>query len=594
MQLKKLNIPYCLLEFVLCLFAVAIVFSNTLMTIADILLAVVAIIFIVSKPKQNIENKTNRLKFTFSFFLIYIALLVGLFYTTNYDYGIKIIKVQLPLLIFPISFLFLPHLNNKTIIKVIIVHSISILIASFISIYYTLFSELSFRDVFPFISHIRLSLNVCFSITIWLIFIIKNLSRKFKAKYTIGIIAYIIWSIIFLMLLKSLTGFVIMFFVITIIVFSPFIHRSIRPVFSKIYRILYICAISVCIIFLSISLKRYYGNNLNQFFNFNKQTSSNYNYIDKKEIDKDKDNNNEKNNFNEIDNNCNNKANNHSFINKTTNNNYEEYTINGNKYTYNLNAGIIEEGTNYMYKVCEVELEKEWNKISNIKYDSSSENGSLKETLIRYLNSLHYPKDSVGVNLLNKEQIEEIESGIANANYNKFGLYSRISSILFSYELYKKTGNPSNSTVFQRIYYWKAGLNVWKDNLIFGAGTGDIIYELNDVYDNKFPVLKKELRASTHNQYIFYLAQLGIFGLLIFIYGFFISPKFINGYKNVYFKYIVIIIGISMLSEDTLGTQAGVTFSMFFYFLFAYHNNTPLSLNHSNNTDNTVNPEKQQ
>jgi hypothetical protein len=545
--LRRVNIPYQFLEFVLCLFAFAIVFSKTLMTIADVLLIGVAIIFILNK--QPIENKQNKLKFTFTFLLIYASLLFGLFYTTNYDYAINLLKVQLPLLIFPISFLFFPDLKDTTILKVIATHSISILIASFISIYYSLFTELSFRDIFPFISHIRLSLNVCVSITIWLIFLINNLSRKLKPKYIVLIVAYIIWGIIFLMLLKSLTGFVIMFCVLTILVLSPFIYRSIKPIFSKMFRILYLCVLIIGILFGYISLKKYYGENLNQFFNFSKSNISNNiganeNYI----------------------------GNNNIADNNTSS---QKYTVNGNPYSYNVNAGVIEEGTNYMYEVCEMELENEWNKISDIKYNSYTQNGNLSEILIRYLNSIGYSKDSVGISLLNQEQIKDIESGVANVNYNKFGLYPRISSILFSYELYKKTGNPSNSTVFQRLYYWKAGLNVWLDNVIFGTGTGDILNELNEVYEKKFPILNKELRASTHNQYIFYLAQLGIFGLLCFMIGFFISPTFIKGYNNIYFKYIVIIIAISMFSEDTLGSQAGVTFSMLFYFLFAYQKNTP-------------------
>ena len=58
-----------------------------------------------------------------------------------------------------------------------------------------------------------------------------------------------------------------------------------------------------------------------------------------------------------------------------------------------------------------------------------------------------------------------IENGVANVNYVKNpGLRVRILKILMGYEVYLKTGDPSGSSVMQRIEYSKGSLSLWLGN----------------------------------------------------------------------------------------------------------------------------------
>ena len=128
-------------------------------------------------------------------------------------------------------------------------------------------------------------------------------------------------------------------------------------------------------------------------------------------------------------------------------------------------------------------------------------------------------------------------------------------------------GNPSGNSVAQRIEFWRAAKYVIKHNLLFGVGTGDIVVELNKAYVEINTVLSPEYRYKPHNQYITIFVTFGFIGLVWFLAVLLIC--FIH-LKNNYLGFaFLIIVSLSMLMEDTIETQVGVTFFAGFISLFA-------------------------
>ncbi len=123
-------------------------------------------------------------------------------------------------------------------------------------------------------------------------------------------------------------------------------------------------------------------------------------------------------------------------VNKDT---IEKTTSRGNLYHHDFNNPMVENG-NYVYLyICESEMREEWNKLSEIKYDSIGKNGyPISATLIRYLTSKGLRKDADGVQSLTVSDRKNIEKGMANVIYarKKYSLYPRIYQTIWEYYVY--------------------------------------------------------------------------------------------------------------------------------------------------------------
>lgn len=222
--------------------------------------------------------------------------------------------------------------------------------------------------------------------------------------------------------------------------------------------------------------------------------------------------------------------------------------------------------------ICNEELEKEWNKKSHLDYNNAKINGQkLKFTLIRYLTSKGFRKDSIGISKLTSKDIANIESGMANYIFeDKYALYPKIYQAIWEIDVYNKGNNPTGNSITQRFEYMKAALGIIKANFWFGVGTGDVKDEFLKQYEqtNSKLSLKKRLRA--HNQYITFLLTFGIFGFIIVLISIFYPFIKHKGYNNYFLMVFLIIALLSFVNEDTLETQIGVTFFSYFYSLFLF------------------------
>ncbi len=106
--------------------------------------------------------------------------------------------------------------------------------------------------------------------------------------------------------------------------------------------------------------------------------------------------------------------------------------------------------------------------------------------------------------------------------------------------------------------------NSIKNNLWFGVGTGDVQMQMEKSYLSSASPLVKEWYKRPHNQFLTITVALGLFGLTAFLYSLFYPPfKLKRLLSKVYFGFMLVYF-ISFLSEDTVETQAGVTFFAFF------------------------------
>ena len=247
-------------------------------------------------------------------------------------------------------------------------------------------------------------------------------------------------------------------------------------------------------------------------------------------------------------------------------------TENGNPYKHDTIYRGIEDGRYLGLYLCESEMQKAWNKRSSFEYNSFPEGKhKLKETLIRYLTSKDLRKDEKGVNALTEKDIHLIEQGVANYNYvHSPGIRMRILKILMGYEVYKKTGDPSGSSVMQRIEYSKAALKLIKKHFWTGVGTGDIENVMIAQYKEMKSGLEIQYRYHAHNQYLAIFITFGFFGFLWFLFALIYPPILSGRFSDYFFLAFFMIMTWSMFSDDTLETQAGVTLFAFFYALLLF------------------------
>ena len=100
----------------------------------------------------------------------YLMHVVGLLWTTDFEYALKDLRVKLPILVMPFVLSSMEPLDRKRFDFVMLVYVLSVFVA-------TLFSSISYwqhdyedvREISHFISHIRFCLNIvfCIAIIVW-------------------------------------------------------------------------------------------------------------------------------------------------------------------------------------------------------------------------------------------------------------------------------------------------------------------------------------------------------------------------------------------------------------------------------------------
>lgn len=442
-----------------------------------------------------------------SFYLLHV---LGLLYTSDWQYALKDLRIKLPLLALPVIFSTSTPLEHNQFKKVLIFFVLAVFAGTMASMYVLFTRHVSDpRELSIFISHIRFGLTICFSIFILIYFLISHPPKINWIKALM--FAGIVWFLIFLLILESVTGIVI-----TLLLGFVFILRALMKIKSLFVRILSLIAFIVVVgsglLLLKASLQAY-----------SKPASVDFDNLD-------------------------------------------SHTVHGSPYRHDTVSFGIENGEYVGLYLCEPEMRYAWNERSTLSYESVDRKGQqIRYTLIRFLSSKGLRKDAEGVRQLNANEILSIESGVANVEYlQKFNVKSRLEQMAMGYQNYIQHGDPNASSVMQRVEYWKTSAWIIKKHWLTGVGTGDIKNAFNEAYNEMHSRLEEPFRNRAHNQFLAIFISFGLPGFIWFLFSLFYPAIKLGKFSKYLYMVFFIIIFMSMLTEDTLETQAGATFFAFF------------------------------
>lgn len=442
--------------------------------------------------------------------LMFIIHIAGLFFTTNFDYAIKDLRIKFPLLVLPLIFATSEKINTKTLRYVLLTFVGILFIYTLISLYFFLFKNfVDIREISPFVSHIRLSLMIVFSILLLIYFVVKNIfeNRKINILFIFGSV----WFFGYLLLAESLTGIVILIcFSLGYLIY--YIFRKGFTIFTTSFLIIF---------FLIIGFSIYMGNNVCK------------EYFIVKPYD-----------FSKL----------------------EPNTQYGNWYYHDTTSLEHENGNLVNIYISDAEMKDVWEKRSMKPYTSENNYFTyIRYTLIRYLTSKGERKDANAVYAMSDKEIKAVENGCANILYtSKSNIIGRFHQILWEIEKFNKYYDPNGQSLSQRFEYWKTSFYIFKKNWITGVGTGDLNEEFAIAYKELNSPLTENYRLRSHNQFLAIAMSFGIIGFICFLISMFLPAFKLKKYNYFYYTAFIIIAALSMLSEDTLETQVGVTFFAFF------------------------------
>ena len=249
----------------------------------------------------------------------------------------------------------------------------------------------------------------------------------------------------------------------------------------------------------------------------------------------------------------------------------DTHTKLGNPYVFDTVGYRIEDGRYVGVYLSKEEMMSAWNERSSKKINSIYDEGY--GSLVRYLTSKDLRKDAEGVSQLTDDDIKNIENGIANYNYiANPGLKTRILKIMVAYDNYNNGGDANGSSVFQRVEFIKASLDIIKENPLVGVGTGDISNAFDDYYERTDSKLTEENRLRSHNQYLAITVAFGVLGLVWFLFALLYPVAADKRNRNYLYVIFLLIMMLSMFTEDTLETQIGVTLFAFFNSFLVFGN----------------------
>ena len=478
---------------------------------------------ILSRIVVSFKGIWNNIKTRFDDFIhnkvavvmvsMYLMHFIGLIYTSDFHYAFKDLRIKLPLLVFPLILSSMKPLNKKqfdTVIWFFVSSVFFVTVLGAIKFFRRDFVDV--RELSVFVSHIRVSLCMVFSIFVLAHYFIK---RNYSVIVKAIIVLLIIWFLWQITIWESFISVLIIAALCAVLALY-FIFKS-RNIFVKISTVVVMIAGASVMFYAPYKII--------------------YEYNNPEELVVEQ---------------------------------LDTHTKLGNPYVFEYNMGI-EDGRYIGLYLSKEELLEAWNQRSEKKIGHEYQDGYY--CLVRYMTSKDLRKDAEGVYMLTEEDIRNIENGVANYNYiENPGIKTRIMRIMVAYNNYKRNGDANGSSVFQRVEFIKASFGIIKENPVFGVGTGDIVNAFAQYYEDTNSKLRPEYRFRSHNQYLAITVAFGVVGLMWYLFSMF-YPFFAEK-KNrnyIYFVFLFIMM-LSMLTEDTIETQIGVTLFAFFNSFLVFAN----------------------
>lgn len=502
--------------FFLMFIAVGLSLSKPLITLGELCIGFLWLLEgnHLEKIKRFFKNRTALILSS-----VYLLTLLGLLNTTNFDFAVDDIRRKFPLFVLPFLIVSFKPLTNKEFRLIFSVYVGGVITASLWSVFVMLGglneSIIDKRDLSRFTSHIRFGLEVSLAIFGAFYYTIKTTDKKQKIRWILSFG----WLVAFLFLLNLITGIAVTAITIILLVF----YYGIR--YNKI--IVKLSAVTVVIV-ISVSLVLYIKSCYQEYLSFND--------VEVLPI--------------------------------------QEYSPKGEKLfhdTISSNSFRMENG-NYIYRnIANQEIEQAWNQRSKINFNGFDNKGQqIRFTILRFITSQGKLKTEEAINELTPEEIKAIENGVSNFRYlDMNGIELRLHKIFWEIEMYNKYNVADGHSVMLRWVYWHTAINIVKDNMFVGVGTGDVQDAFNKKHEERDIISEKYWRRA-HNQYLTYFVSFGILGGIYFLIFLFYPIVVLKQYRDYLYLCFISISMLSMLTEDTLETQVGITFFAYFNTLLIF------------------------
>lgn len=443
--------------------------------------------------------------------ILYAIQLSGLWNTQDTGWGLHDLRIKLPILLLPFLIVAGPGTDRQ--FKAICLRALltGVLVVTLVGSFRVLSDQVSlldFRSMSPFISHIRLSLLLVFSI-VAILLLLKNRSQKTGHSIAYALLA--LWFLVYLILLQSITGLTIL----AVVVLAGAIYLAIHSGKKQIRIIMILLLITgggagvMLIRYITVDSLKPGRPRLEDL---------------------------------------------------------AERSPLGFDYRNQTDRVEMENGRYVWVEYSEIELDSAWRMRSGISlWEPDSSGNILLSTLMRYLTFLGYSKDMSGVGKLTDEQVRQIEAGFPTPLHARpgSGIGLRIHELAREYRIYHYTGFAQGHTFAQRLEYQRAAWDIIRHNPWTGVGTGDLEIAYKDAYTRINTTLDPTRRLRAHNQYLSIAVANGLWamGFMIIMLLLLLIRSIRKG--HLLHTVFLIIAACSFLTEDTLETQAGVTFFAF-------------------------------
>ena len=451
-----------------------------------------------------------------AFASIFLLHIIGLFWTTDFDYAVKDLRTKIPILMLSVVLASYHTLGRKAFYRVMLFFVAAVLVRSFYNAWMIAGHRfVDVREISHNVSHIIYALLVAMAIytVAWL-----ALKRGFLAGWQRALLALAgLWLAAYLVISQSFTGISVT--ILTLMVLVPVMIAQARRKSLRLALFAGLLLLTAGIAAGLVTVVRdYYAKEPRDCSKLDKVSSRGNPYLNA----------------------C-----------------YDRETENGH----------------YLWQYIQWdELRESWSKRSRIPFDSlNRKHEPVAYTVIRFLTSKGWRKDADALEKLSPREISAIEDGTANVLFmERFSIRGRIYEFLHGYDLYRQTGNPSGSTVMQRFEFWKASAGIIRDNWPAGVGTGDMNLAFAAQYERMHTKLEPDQRWRSHNQYLSILVGFGVIGLVWFLWALIWPAVRLKRWNDYFFLVFFTILALSMLTGDTIESQTGVSFFAIFYTLFLF------------------------
>lgn len=114
----------------------------------------------------------------------------------------------------------------------------------------------------------------------------------------------------------------------------------------------------------------------------------------------------------------------------------------------------------------------------------------------------------------------------------------------------------TESTAVRKLI-WENAIEIIKENIYLGSGTGDVKDELLESYKNRGMTGAYENKLNAHNQYFQSFITFGIIGIVYFLVLFLYLIQQSLRHKNFIYLSFFIVIALNFIAESALETEAG-------------------------------------